>query len=46
MIRNTRDSNQIARDYLDSILIEQRLIGSQTPSTQFELFGQRFLRRS
>lgn len=42
MIRNTPDSNQIARDYLDSILIEQRLIGSQTPSTQFELFGQRF----
>ena len=42
MIRNTSDGNQITRDYLDSILIEQRLVGSQTPSVEYELFGHRF----
>ena len=33
---------QTTRDYLDSILIEERLIDSRIPSTEMELFGETF----
>ena len=36
------DANRITREYLDSILIEERLIDSDVPSTKFELFGTSF----
>lgn len=36
------DANRITRSYLDSILIEQRLVDAEVPSTEFELFGEKF----
>ncbi len=36
------DSNQITRDYFDSLLIEMRHIDSEIPDTSVELFGHRF----
>ncbi len=36
------DSNQITRDYFDSLLIEMCHIGSVLPSTKFELYGEAF----
>jgi len=36
------DANQITRKYLDSILIEERLIDSGIPSTKIELFGETY----
>lgn len=36
------DSNQITREYFDSLLIETRYIDSVIPSTTLELYGQIF----
>lgn len=36
------DAVQITRDYLDSLLVEMRLIDSVLPSTALELFGEHF----
>lgn len=36
------DSNRIAREYIDSLLVETRLIGSRTADTTFSLFGKTF----
>ena len=36
------DSNQITRDYFDSLLIELRHIDSEIPDTSLTIFGQRF----
>lgn len=36
------DTNQITRSYIDSILIEERLIDSDIPSLDIELFGRTF----
>lgn len=36
------DSNEITRDYFDSLLIEMRHIDAVIPSTSFELFGENF----
>ena len=36
------DSNRIAREYLDSLLVETRYIDSLEASTEFELFGEKF----
>lgn len=36
------DSNQITRDYFDSILLESRYWNSDLPSTQMDLFGETF----
>ncbi|MBO7373656.1 MAG: alpha-hydroxy-acid oxidizing protein [Oscillospiraceae bacterium] len=36
------DANAITRQYLDSILIEERLIGAQTASLETEIFGVPF----
>ena len=36
------DSDQITRDYLDSLLVEMRHIDSVIPSTKFELYGEVF----
>lgn len=36
------DSNQITRDYFDSLLVEMRHIDSVVPSTKFELYGETF----
>ena len=33
------DSNQITRDYFDSILLETRYWDSDLPSTKMELYG-------
>jgi 4-hydroxymandelate oxidase len=39
---NCRDTNEITREFLDSILVEQRLIGSDLPDTSIEIFGKKF----
>ena len=36
------DSNQITRDYFDSLLLEMRHIDSDIPDISFELFGEKF----
>jgi len=36
------DSDQITRDYFDSLLVEMRHIDSEIPSTKFELYGETF----
>ena len=36
------DSNAITRRYMDSLLIDQRNLGSGIPDTRLELFGQPF----
>lgn len=36
------DSNRITREYLDSLLVETRLIGSVLPCTELELYGHTF----
>ena len=38
----TGDSNKITRDFFDSLLLEMRHIDSELPSTEFELFGEKF----
>ncbi|MBQ6389524.1 MAG: alpha-hydroxy-acid oxidizing protein [Mogibacterium sp.] len=39
---NPADANEITRKYLDSILIEERIIDAQTASLETEIFGQKF----
>ena len=39
---NLSDSNEITRDYFDSLLLEMRLIDSDLPSLELELFGYTF----
>ena len=43
-MNNTRlsDPNEINRRYLDSILVEQRIIGSVLPGLETEFFGEHF----
>ncbi len=36
------DSNEITREYFDSLLIEMRHIDAVVPSTVYELFGEKF----
>ncbi len=36
------DSDQITRDYFDSLLVEMRHIDAVTPSTKLELYGETF----
>ena len=36
------NSNEITREYFDSLLLEMRSIDSDLPSTRFELFGESF----
>ena len=36
------DSNQITRDYFDSLLVETRFIDSELPNTTLELWGETF----
>ena len=36
------DSNQITRDYFDSLLLETRYMGAVVPSITMELYGERF----
>ena len=36
------DSVQIAREYMDSLLVESRIIGAEKPSTQFSFLGETF----
>lgn len=36
------DSNQITREYFDSLLIEMRHIDAVLPSTELELYGEKF----
>lgn len=38
----TKNSDRITRDYFDSLLIETRYLDSVIPSTEMELFGQKF----
>ncbi|MBR1758421.1 MAG: alpha-hydroxy-acid oxidizing protein [Lachnospiraceae bacterium] len=42
MNRRNGNSNQITRDYLDSLLIETRYMNAGVASTEFELFGETF----
>lgn len=37
-----RDANEMTRQYLDRILIEERLIGSDLADTSFEIWGKKF----
>lgn len=39
---NKASSDQITRDYLDSILLETRYVGADLPSTKITLFGEEF----
>lgn len=39
---NVGDSNLITREYFDSLLIELRHIDAVIPSTEFELYGEKF----
>lgn len=36
------DSEKITRDYFDSLLVEMRHMGAVEPSTEFEVYGERF----
>ena len=36
------DSIQIAREYLDSLLVESRIVGAQKPSARFDFLGESF----
>lgn len=36
------DSNRITREYLDSLLIELRYLDAAVPSTELELYGEKF----
>ena len=36
------DSNKITRDYFDTLLVEQRVLGAVYPATKLELFGSSF----
>lgn len=36
------DANRITREYMDSILITERLIGSVEPDTETEIFGHKY----
>lgn len=38
----TEDTNEITRRYLDSIMIEERLIDWVVPDIHTEIFGERF----
>jgi len=38
----SKDSNQITREYFDSILLETRYIDSDLPDTSIELYGETF----
>ena len=42
MKRRNGNSNQITRDYLDSLLIETRYMNAKVPSTEYKLFGEKF----
>jgi 4-hydroxymandelate oxidase len=42
MQNNKGDSNEITREYLDSLLIEMRHVDGVTPSTYLELYGEKF----
>ena len=36
------DSIQIAREYMDSLLVESRIVGAQKPSAHFDFLGESF----
>ena len=36
------DSIRIAREYMDSLQVESRLLGAEEPSSEFEFLGERF----
>ena len=36
------DSIQIAREYLDSLLVESRIVGAERPSVRFDFLGETF----
>ena len=36
------DSNRITREYFDSILVEQRLVGAERAQTEWEIWGRRY----
>lgn len=42
MQRRPWDSNQITREYFDSLLVEMRHIDAVLPSTKFDLYGETF----
>ncbi len=39
---NPASSKEITRDYFDSLLLEMRLMDSDIPNTEFELYGKNF----
>ena len=41
-VASTRDSNQLTRAYMDSILVEPRYLDSCVPDLSMELYGQHF----
>ena len=40
--RNAGNSDQITRDYFDSLLLEMRHLDGKKPDTTLELYGERF----
>ena len=41
-VKNLGDSNEITREYFDSLLVEMRHIDAVLPSTKLELYGESF----
>ncbi len=41
-VKNSNDTNEVTRAYLDGLLIESRYIDSVTPSTNLSLYGKMF----
>ena len=41
-VMGDRISNRITRQYLESLVLEMRVIDTEEPSTEFELFGEKF----
>ena len=42
MANPKEDSVQIAREYLDSLLVESRVIGAERPNSRFSFLGETF----
>lgn len=42
LVMNPASSKEVTRAYFDSLLVEERLMDSGVPSTDFELYGKKF----
>ena len=42
LVMNPASSKEVTRAYFDSLLVEERLMDSAVPVTDFELYGRKF----